>query len=57
MFAGTSKADAPYKIGDKSSDVMLEVLNLDKKETVSADTISNQDLSEVTVVFSSSVFK
>lgn len=26
---------------------MLEVLNLDKKETVSIDTISNQELSEV----------
>ncbi|PWA56507.1 zinc finger, CCCH-type [Artemisia annua] len=43
---GTSKADAPYKVGDKSADVMLEVLNLDKKETVSIDAISNQDLSE-----------
>ncbi|GJU95963.1 zinc finger CCCH domain-containing protein 44-like protein [Tanacetum coccineum] len=43
---GTSKADAPYKVGGKSADVMLEVLNLDKKETVSIDAISNQDLSE-----------
>ncbi|GJW36886.1 probable serine/threonine-protein kinase PBL19, partial [Tanacetum coccineum] len=31
----TSKADAPYKIGGKSADVMLEVFNLDKKEIVS----------------------
>ncbi|KAJ9561840.1 hypothetical protein OSB04_007000 [Centaurea solstitialis] len=46
QVVGTSKADAPYKVGDKSSDVVLEVLNLDKKETVSIDTISNQDLSE-----------
>ncbi|KAI3808412.1 hypothetical protein L1987_24363 [Smallanthus sonchifolius] len=43
---GTTKADVPYKIGDKLVDVMLEVLNLDKKETVSIDTISNQELSE-----------
>lgn len=40
--------DVPYKIGDKTVDVMLEVLNLEKKETVSIDTISNQELSEVT---------
>ena len=51
IYAGTSKADAPYKVGDKSADVMLEVLNLDKKETVSIDAISNQDLSEVNFVF------
>lgn len=51
MFAGTSKADKPYKFGNKSADVVLEVLNLDKKETVSIATISNQDLSEVTIVF------
>ncbi|KAL8231059.1 hypothetical protein R6Q57_000837 [Mikania cordata] len=46
QVVGTCKADAPYKIGGKSTDVVLEVLNLDKKETVSIDTISNQDLSE-----------
>ncbi|KAL4582683.1 hypothetical protein LXL04_007241 [Taraxacum kok-saghyz] len=46
QVVGTSKAEAPYKIGDKSVDIMLEVLNLDKKETVSVNTISNQDLSE-----------
>lgn len=46
QVVGTSKADAPYKIGNKSVDILLEVLNLDKKETVSIDTISNQDLSE-----------
>ncbi|KVH92316.1 GYF-like protein [Cynara cardunculus var. scolymus] len=46
QVVGISKADAPYKIGDKSADDVLEVLNLDKKETVLIDTISNQDLSE-----------
>ncbi|KAI3785326.1 hypothetical protein L1987_44442 [Smallanthus sonchifolius] len=49
QVVGTSKADKPYKIGNKSADIVLEVLNLDKKETVSIDTISNQDLSEVTL--------
>ncbi|KAF5791284.1 putative chromatin regulator PHD family [Helianthus annuus] len=46
QVVGTSKADAPYKIGNKSADVVLEVLNLDKKENMSIDKISNQDLSE-----------
>ncbi|KAJ9540829.1 hypothetical protein OSB04_027335 [Centaurea solstitialis] len=46
QVVGTTKVDVPYKVGDKSVDVMLEVLNLDKKETVSIDTISNQELSE-----------
>lgn len=38
----------PYKIINKTTDVMLEVLNLDKKEVVSIAAISNQDFSEVT---------
>lgn len=38
----------PYKISNKMTDVMLEVLNLDKKEVVSIAAISNQDFSEVT---------
>lgn len=46
QVVGTSKVDVPYKIGNKSTDVMLEVLNLDKKETISIDTISDQDFSE-----------
>ncbi|KAJ0731210.1 putative chromatin regulator PHD family [Helianthus annuus] len=46
QVVGTTKVDVPYKIGDKLVDVMLEVSNLDKKETVSIDTISNQELSE-----------
>ncbi|KAJ0753790.1 putative chromatin regulator PHD family [Helianthus annuus] len=46
QVVGTSKTDAPYKIGNKSADVVLEVLNLDKKENMSIDKISNQDLSE-----------
>ncbi|KAK9071433.1 hypothetical protein SSX86_010002 [Deinandra increscens subsp. villosa] len=46
QVVGTTKVNVPYKIGDKLVDVMLEVLNLDKKETVSIDTISNQELSE-----------
>lgn len=47
MYSGTSKTAEPYKIGDRSTDIMLEVLNLDKKETVSIDGISNQEFFEV----------
>lgn len=36
-----------YKVGNTTSDIMLEILNLDKKEVTSIDAISNQDLSEV----------
>ncbi|KAH0719175.1 hypothetical protein KY285_015206 [Solanum tuberosum] len=43
---GTSKAFVPYKIGDKTANVLLEVLNLNKKEIVPIDSISNQDFSE-----------
>nr|GMC67763.1 zinc finger CCCH domain-containing protein 44-like [Ipomoea batatas] len=43
---GTSKVSTPYKIGEKTTDIMLEVLNLDKKEAVAIDTLSNQEFSE-----------
>lgn len=43
---GTSKAAEPYKVGKRTTDLMLEILNLNKKELVSIDTISNQEFSE-----------
>ncbi|KAL3525316.1 hypothetical protein ACH5RR_013688 [Cinchona calisaya] len=43
---GTSKASVPYKLGDKTTDIMLEVLNLNKKETTSIEAISNQEFSQ-----------
>ncbi|XP_057492475.1 LOW QUALITY PROTEIN: zinc finger CCCH domain-containing protein 44-like [Actinidia eriantha] len=46
QVVGTCKAAVPYKIGEKTADVMLEILNLDKKETISMDVISNQEISE-----------
>ncbi|KAL3527177.1 hypothetical protein ACH5RR_011833 [Cinchona calisaya] len=46
QVVGTSTAVAPYKLGDKTTDVMLEVLNLNKKETISIDSISNQEFSQ-----------
>ncbi|KAL2552743.1 zinc finger CCCH domain-containing protein 44-like [Forsythia ovata] len=43
---GTSKVAEPCKIGDRTTDIMLEVLNLDKKEAIAIDAISNQEFSE-----------
>ncbi|KAL8143394.1 hypothetical protein V2J09_016426 [Rumex salicifolius] len=43
---GTGMAAEPYKIGDKSVDIILKILNLDKIEDVRIDAISNQDFSE-----------
>lgn len=47
MHAGTSKAAEPYKVGKRTTDTMLDILNLNKTEAVSIDTISNQDFTEV----------
>lgn len=48
--AGTSKAMEPYKIGTRETDVMLEILNLNKKEVISIDGISNQEFSQVITI-------
>ncbi|KAF5463040.1 hypothetical protein F2P56_018989 [Juglans regia] len=45
QVAGTSKVAEPYKLGERNTDVMLEILNLETKE-VSIDGISNQDFCE-----------
>lgn len=37
----------PYKVGERTVDVMLEILNLNKKEVISIDEISNQEFSKV----------
>ncbi|XP_027178321.1 zinc finger CCCH domain-containing protein 44 [Coffea eugenioides] len=46
QVVGTSKASMAYKLGDKMTHVMLEVLNLNKKETTSIEAISNQEFSQ-----------
>ncbi|GAB4853839.1 hypothetical protein Ancab_018048 [Ancistrocladus abbreviatus] len=46
QVVGTSKAADPYTVGKRTADIMLEILNLDKTETVSIDTISNQEFTE-----------
>ncbi|XVF59731.1 hypothetical protein PTKIN_Ptkin07bG0299300 [Pterospermum kingtungense] len=46
QVVGTRKVAEPYKIGERTTDLMLEILNIDKKQVVSIDGISNQDFSE-----------
>ncbi|WCJ40901.1 nucleic acid binding zinc ion binding DNA binding [Euphorbia peplus] len=46
QVVGTSKAAEPYKVGKKTTEFLLEILNLNKTETVSIDIISNQDFTE-----------
>ncbi|KAL3621294.1 hypothetical protein CASFOL_036206 [Castilleja foliolosa] len=43
---GTSVAAEPYKIGKTSTDTAVEILNLDKTEIITIDTISNQEFTE-----------
>ncbi|XP_074275453.1 zinc finger CCCH domain-containing protein 19-like [Silene latifolia] len=46
QIIGTSKAAEFYKVGKRTTKVMLQILNLDKMETISMDLVSNQDFSE-----------
>lgn len=46
LYTGTTKGEH-YAAGKKMTDTMLEILNLDKTESISIDTISNQDFTEV----------
>jgi hypothetical protein len=45
--AGTSKVAEPYNIGTRATDIKLEILNLNRKEVIPIDEISNQEFSEV----------
>ncbi|KAL8034072.1 hypothetical protein ABFX02_12G003200 [Erythranthe guttata] len=45
-IVGTRKVAEPYKIGDRTANIMLEVLNLDMQEVISVDAISNQDFTK-----------
>ncbi|CAI0461708.1 unnamed protein product [Linum tenue] len=46
QVVGTCKASQAYKLGSRKTDILLEISNLDKKEFVSIDGISDQDFSE-----------
>lgn len=47
MCLGTSKAAESYEVGTRTTNIMLEILNLEKKEVISIDGISSQEFSEV----------
>ncbi|KAL2346086.1 hypothetical protein Fmac_000086 [Flemingia macrophylla] len=46
QVVGTCKATEPYKVGKRMTDILLEILNLNKTEIVSIDIISNQEFTE-----------
>ncbi|XP_077220015.1 uncharacterized protein LOC143854114 [Tasmannia lanceolata] len=46
QVVGTGKAAEPYKTGKRTTDATLEILNLNKTEVITIDTISNQEFSE-----------
>ncbi|GAB2218130.1 hypothetical protein Droror1_Dr00001348 [Drosera rotundifolia] len=46
QVVGVGKAPESYRFGKRTTDVMLKILNLDKTELVSLDTISNQEFTE-----------
>ncbi|KAJ6413206.1 hypothetical protein OIU84_006077 [Salix udensis] len=46
QVVGTNKVVESYKSGTRTTNIMLEILNLDKKEVISIDGISNQEFSE-----------
>lgn len=47
LCAGTGTAAEKYKCGKKTTDITLEILNLDKKEFITIDITSNQEFTEV----------
>ncbi|KAK1572087.1 hypothetical protein Q3G72_027469 [Acer saccharum] len=46
QVVGTSKVAESYKVGKRTTDILLEVLNLNKTEVISIDIISNQEFTE-----------
>ncbi|KAE9606659.1 putative chromatin regulator PHD family [Lupinus albus] len=46
QVVGTSKVAESYKIGTRTTDIGLEILNLNRKEVISIDKISDQEFSE-----------
>lgn len=47
FVTGTSRVGEPYKVGKRTTDFLLEILNLSKTEVISIDIISNQEFTEV----------
>lgn len=47
VSSGTSKTGEPYKVGKRTTDFLLEILNLNKTEVLSIAIVSNQEFTEV----------
>jgi hypothetical protein len=45
--AGTRLQTESYKAGKKLTNIVLDILNLQRKEELTIDLVSNQDFSEV----------
>lgn len=46
LVTGTRIGEESYKAGTKTTNIVLEILNLQKKEDVTVDLVSNQDFTE-----------
>ncbi|XVF01013.1 hypothetical protein REPUB_Repub04eG0051200 [Reevesia pubescens] len=46
QVVGTNKVAEPYRVGKRTTDFLLEILNLNKTEVISIDIISNQEFTE-----------
>ncbi|KAL5200920.1 hypothetical protein ABZP36_035274 [Zizania latifolia] len=46
QIVGTGTAPEPYKCGKKTTDITLEILNLDKRDVITVDITSNQEFTE-----------
>ncbi|KAG8057522.1 hypothetical protein GUJ93_ZPchr0002g25154 [Zizania palustris] len=46
QIVGTGTAPVPYKCGKKTTDITLEILNLDKRDVITVDITSNQEFTE-----------
>ncbi|TYI95179.1 hypothetical protein E1A91_D02G259800v1 [Gossypium mustelinum] len=46
QVVGTSKVAEPYRVGKRTTDFLLDILNLNKTEAISIDIISNQEFTE-----------
>ncbi|CAN0890424.1 Zinc finger CCCH domain-containing protein 19 [Linum grandiflorum] len=46
QIIGTKTADNPYRVGKRTTNFLLEILNLNKTEVIAIDAISNQEFTE-----------
>lgn len=47
FYTGTRRVVESYKVGERTADIVLEIMNLDKKEVMPISEISDQEFSKV----------